>query len=75
MTDYYTKEELKVFLDNTKEEHPVIEELDRLSDRKAVFQTALNEVEEKHQYIIADCIDDVTYKIEMLKQKLEELRA
>jgi hypothetical protein len=75
MSQYYTKEELQNFLDTTHESHMIIEELDRLRKVKINFKLAMDDVEEKHQYIIADCLDDVTYKIEMIHQKLEAMQA
>lgn len=71
MTNYYTIEELKEWLASKTEEHELFMERDALVEKKDIFYKALNEIQEKHQPLIADCIDDVTYKIELIDQKLE----
>jgi len=71
MSNYYTIEEMKDWIASKPEEHLLFMERDALVEKKNIFYQAFNEVQEKHQALIADCIDDVTYKIELIDQKLE----
>jgi hypothetical protein len=71
VSNYYTKQELSDWLE-TAHDHELILERDVLVQKKDIFYKALNEIQEKHRALIADCIDDCSYKIEMIDQKIEE---
>ena len=72
MSDYYTIEEMKQWIASKPEEHLLFMERDALVQKKDIFYKALNEIQEKHQPLIADCIDEVTHKIELIDQKLDD---
>lgn len=71
MSNYYTKQELSDWLE-TAQDHELILERDRLVTTKDAFKNAMHNVRAKHRALIADCIDDCSYKIEMIDQKIEE---
>ena len=71
MSNYYTIEEMKEWIASKPEEHQLFMERDALVEKKDIFYKALDEIQEQHRELIADCIDEVTYKIELIDQKLE----
>ena len=70
MSNYYTKQELSDWLE-TAQDHELIWERDRLVTTKDAFYDAMQNVRAKHRALIADCIDDCSYKIEMIDQQIE----